>query len=206
MQWHRDKVFKTRLNLWRLEGPPVLKDSVLKADARKLSLNDVGAITAVHRNEALVRKRLNDGHFGCWLEIGGACAHVAWYAIHRYSVWDIRCELLLPEGSSYMFDVFTAPAFRRIGAASLCMRKAFTLEDHPGRNNTYALIRVDNLPAEVAASKIGFERVATVSLIQFPPVRLYNLIPGNGVKQSLIRFMQLHTKPARLDLENLAFV
>jgi len=195
------------LYLWRLDLSAGLGHRSAEGTLHKATESEMDVMAEAHRDPELVKRRLDAGHEAYWLECDGACVSIAWYATGKYFVWDIRSELLVPLDSLYLFDIFTVPEFRRKGLFRSCL--LMSLEVHKcggGVREVYALTRTDNVPANTCFRRLGFDRVATVSLLQIPPVRCYRLAHENGKRSSLLRLMNVRTKPAVLNLEDLRFV
>jgi ribosomal protein S18 acetylase RimI-like enzyme len=131
---------------------------------------------------------------------------VAWFATAKYPLWDLRCELILPPDSIYLFDAFTPPEFRRKGYGPLCIYRALELRQRVSNQTLYLLVQVDNAPANASVSQMGFEHIAVASLSQLPPLRRYKLALKKGKERKLLRLMGIRTKPVAFDLEHLEFL
>ena len=200
-----EKVFKTTLFLWHFKRIPPAGEPSKEGVLHRAREEDITVISAAHRDAKLVKARLDAGCMAYWLEIDGACAHVLWYATRKHFVWDLRCELLLSQDAVYLFDVFTAPAFRQRGLFRASFYRTFAFLEDAHIRRMYTLIRTDNTAPNMAGVHFGGDRLATVSLAQYPPLRRYRLMLEDGEKRDLFRLMRIRTRPATLDLDNLVF-
>ena len=200
-----EKLFKTDLNVKRLETPDDPPECTDEGTVHRLTEADISVVSVAHRDKELVQRRLAEGCMAYWLEIDGACAAVVWVATERYYVWDIRADILLPPDSIYLFDAHTVPEFRKRRLMKKCRIKCFESLKEKGLRKAYVLIRMDNTAANVSTERGGYELLGVVSLLQIPPVRRYSIQLADGQRRGMLRLMRVRNKPAVLNLNELRF-
>jgi len=196
-------IMNTRLNLWELRDK---HHDVRKIQndfhIRRVSENNVNIISKAYRNEEIIQSRLKEGYTGYWIEQENKCIHVHWYAAGVYYLWDIRGNLIIPEGSYYIFDVYTAPEYRRLGYSDVAITYSILEKIVSQTGTVYALTQERNNAANFMFARIGFKNSAGIRFIQIPPVRYYRIKNGYIIKR-YIDIMKLHRDPLAIDLRKM---
>lgn len=114
---------------------------------------------------AAIRRRLETGHqcFIVWHE--AHIIHAAWTATGRTMIEYLARELILPPDEVYVYDAFTAPAFRGRGASPL---RAAALGEHyraRGYRSALTAVHPENTTGFRPLEKVGARRVSVIGYI-----------------------------------------
>ncbi len=198
----RSRVFSRKLYLWRNEnlvGSATAGDALLTHRFRREDLDDR---FRDYRDRQLLINRLDAGYTGYWFAYRDIFIHAHWYAEATYEVWDIRSALIIPEGSRYLFDVYTAREYRGRGVfrAALASSCADLFASQGG--TIYALTDVRNTPANAAFTNAGFDGCASIAFWQLPPFR-FHVIEKVEYTQHHVSLMRLRNPMCTIDLTDI---
>ena len=126
---------------------------------------DAYRILRPEQSPAELFRRLEKGHqcFIVWHE--QQIIHAAWAVTGRATIEYLSREIALPPDEVYVYDAFTAPAFRGYGASPL---RALTLGEHyRARGCRYALTAVhpENAKGFRPLEKVGARRVGVIGYV-----------------------------------------
>jgi hypothetical protein len=85
------------------------------------------------------------------------------------------------------------------------LARSIAKEDLCSDGSIFALTQHYNAAANKAFSRLGFVKVAELSLIQIPPIRRYS-IKKNVLRETHVKIMHIHNKPVCLDLNAVRIV
>lgn len=135
--------------------------------------SEIGAYLALRPDQdaAKIRCRLAHGHqcFVVWHE--GQIVHAAWAATGRAPIEYLSRDLTLSPGEVFVFDAYTAPAFRGHGASPL---RAVVLGEHfraQGHRSVLSGVHPENRAGFRPLEKIGAKRVGVIGYIGIGPWR-----------------------------------
>lgn len=200
-----EKIFHTTLFLLRLDKPNLFNSVRKTFTLHRLAEKDIGIVASCYRSRELIKERLEAGYTAYWLEDKQRCVHVHWYAINEFYVWDIRCKICIPIESCYVFDVFTDPGFRKQGLFGGALAGSIVKKRLTSDGSLFALTQHYNAAANISFSRLGFVKVAELSLIQIPPIRRYS-IKKNSLKETRLKIIRVRNKPLCLDLDAVRIV
>jgi hypothetical protein len=117
------------------------------------------------QTRAEIRRRLAEGHvcFAVWHE--ERIVHAAWAAIGRAPIDYLARELSLRPDEVFVFDAFTAPAFRGYGASPL---RALAVGEHfgaRGYGRVLTAVHPGNRPGLRPLEKVGSRRVGLIGYV-----------------------------------------
>ncbi len=99
-----------------LEQPVAPAGCELPAAISQLQMHEVGEFVAFRADvdPAEIRSRLEQGH-QCWVaRTQGTIVHAIWVAIGSAWIRYLECEIQLAADEAYIYESYTAPAFRRL--------------------------------------------------------------------------------------------
>jgi len=201
----REKLFSTTLYLLRMQGECPVHELENGFTLKRLEEREIDAVSIAHRDRKTVEDRLAAGDVAYWVDHNGRCMNIQWYSVHDYFVWDIRSLVTFTPGSSYLYDGFTDPEYRGKGinraSLSCLIRDAGLLRN----GSIFSLTQKSNPMGWGFLEKFGFQRVASITLQQIPPIRRY-IAEFQHKSISRIQFMKRHNEPMRLDLDRVRFL
>jgi GNAT superfamily N-acetyltransferase len=118
-----------------------------------------------------IRRRLKEGHvcFAVWHE--ARIVHAAWVAVGRAPIEYLARDLSLGPDEVFVFDAFTAPAFRGHGASPL---RALAVGQHfgvRGYRRVLTAVHPENRTGFRPLEKVGSRRVGIVGYAGIGPWR-----------------------------------
>jgi hypothetical protein len=138
-----------------------------------LAASEVDAYVAFRpdRGAAEIRRRLDQGHecFAVWHE--GRIIHAAWAVAGRAHVEYLSRDLELESGEVYIYDAFTAPAFRGRNASPV---RALAMGAHFRARRCRSVltaVRPENTAGFRPLEKVGTEPVGVIGYIGIGPLR-----------------------------------
>lgn len=171
----------------------------------KLAEDDIDTVAAAHRSREVVEERLKSGDIAYWIRHKDICINIQWYSVKDYYVWDLRAVVSFAQGSSYLYDGFTDPAYRGKGLNKAALSSLIFDAGLLSHGSIFSITQKSNPMGWGFLEKFGFHRAAEVSLLQIPPVRIYTVNHDNKTECHL-RLMGLHTRPIHLDLDSIQVV
>lgn len=201
----KEKIFASTLFLWRLETLAAFKGADEGIELKKLVQGDIKSAVISIRNADLLKERLEAGQAAYWVKMNKQNVHMHWYAYKHFYIWDIRTDILIPEGTCYLFDVFTDSAYRKRGLFKRALANSLKKENMFKNKSVFILTQKHNVAANASFHKLNFRRLATISLFQVPPLRWYRII-ANSSQKNLVKIMGLHNMPIRLYLDSVRMV
>jgi hypothetical protein len=130
----------------------------LEIEVRRLTTNEIPLYRALRPDQSAgtAERRLLLGHhcFAIWR--GGAIIHSAWTTTERAYVPYLRRDLLVDPRDLYIYDTFTAPAYRGLHLAPL---RHLHLRRHYrqlGRSRALGLVAVENRSGLRVTRRLGF--------------------------------------------------
>jgi hypothetical protein len=177
------RIYRRLVLLERPLSRPVPEISV-RASVRIAVLADdeLGAYLAFRPDQAAaeIRRRLAQGHqcFVGWHD--AQIIHVAWAATSRARIEYLSWDLALAPDEVYVYDAFTAPAFRGCGVSPLRAR-ALGLHFHAhGFRGVVTAVRPENRAGFRPLQKVGTRPVGVIGYVGIGPWRwpFYRRVPS----------------------------
>jgi len=106
-------------------------------------------------------------------EVNGHLAHWAQIAFKTAYVAGIEKKISVSSESAYIYGVYTAKNFRKMGIASAVIEKTAAYLCERGIRKVYLFANTHNLSMLKIAEKTGFKRIGMITLIKIGRLKLY---------------------------------
>ncbi len=165
-----------------LEQPVAAAGCEVPVAISQLQMHEVNEYVAFRANvdPAEIRSRLEQGH-QCWIvRRQGTIVHTIWAAIGSAWVRYLDCEIRLAADEAYIYESYTAPAFRRLNinaARAGAMARYF-------RDRSFvrllALVMPENPAGIQATVSAGYRTTGVIGRVSLGPWRRHfsRLVPG----------------------------
>jgi len=167
----------------RLEEPPMAAVRCeVPVAISQLQMHEVSEYVAFRANvdPAEIRSRLEQGH-QCWVaRRQGTMVHAIWAAIGSAWVRYLECEIRLAADEAYIYESYTAPAFRRLNinaARAGVMARYFSDRSFV---RLLALVMPENPAGIQATVSAGYRAAGVIGRVSLGPWHRHfsRLVPG----------------------------
>jgi len=168
----RARIYRRLILIERPLSEPVSNISPrVPVTVRVLADSEIGAYTALRpqQDPAQIRRRLDGGHwcFAVWND--QRIIHVAWAAVQHVKIEYLAWEMELAPDQVYVYDIFTAPAFRRSGAASIRSVEMMRYFRELGYQRLLGAVSPEDRSA--FRQNVGYRRIGVIGYIALGPWR-----------------------------------
>jgi GNAT superfamily N-acetyltransferase len=166
----RAKMYRRLILVERMLSEPVPEISLsMRVTVEVLTSDKIAAYRALRpqQDPAEVTRRLEKGDwcFAVWHE--GCVIHVAWAAARRATIEYLARAVELAPDQVYVYDIFTAPAFRQTGVASLRSVEMMRYFRERGYRRLLGAVSPENRSA--FRQNVGYRRVGVIGFLGVGP-------------------------------------
>lgn len=152
-----------------LTADPPEVEVPLRVEVRRITATDIPAYCLLRPDEAAatVQARLDLGHHCFAIFCDATMVHAAWAATGRAYVPYLRRDLLLAPEDLYIYDSYTAPAYRGLGLAPLRHHHMRRHYRGLGLRRAVGVIAVENRAGLRVMDRLEFRRIGLYTCWRF---------------------------------------
>ena len=168
----RARIYRRLILVERPLSEPVSNISPrVPVTVKVLAGSEIGAYMALRPQQHLaeIQRRLDEGHwcFAVWND--QRIIHVAWAAAQHAKIEYLSREMELAPDQVYVYDIFTAPAFRRSGAASIRSVEMMRYFRELGYQRLLGAVSPDD--RSTFRQTVGYRRIGVIGYVGLGPWR-----------------------------------
>lgn len=133
-----------------------------------------------HASRDVVEDRFRRGQrcYALWTQVG--IVSVCWAATGPIHLDYLKAMLYLAPGDVYMFDAYTAPAYRGQSLAAHVYRRITWDSARQGIRRSLGLLAVENHAGRQVVLKLGWRVIGRYTLVRAGPLRHWTQSPSPG--------------------------